>query len=817
MLFLAGTAFAPQQGCTTAADCSLGGVCTASKCACWPTWSGPNCSVLNLQASTALCAGAFRRPNNQSSWGGSVLLDNGVYHMYSADMEKHCGLNSWQRNSRIVHLTSTTPTGPFIQRDVVEKPFAHNPTVHRANGSAGGDWLIYHIGSGRPDGNHGPPLTSCTNGTTPTTTADHTTTIELTVGSEVAPSILWSTGPNGPWSHGDEAFPHSALATAARDRGAATCNNPGPFVFPNGTVILVCKITSHDSQKIRQMAVAVADWRGPYIIRSITHVFGEDAYVFQQPQDGNFHMLLHSMHPHKVPTTAWSPNGIDWTPAFVANMSTTEGETYPSFPSVITLAVKCGDESVVKLRRRERHQVLVDAKGIPTHLFNGVEPSPSDLDFSYTAVQPLAVAASDSSTTTATTTDFNLKRISPTTYPHAKCLDGTPPAYYWRDGVNDDKDSSLIIFFQGGGWCYPSEIQQPCEPTSLHCTANCHIRANTSIGTTNGLKDVVPASAMEGGTGFLSGNISRAGAFADFAVAYVHYCDGGSYSGTMTAPDVALNGTGPLYYAGKWNLDATLDELVKTQHVERYLRIVVSGCSAGGMACAIHCDYIHDYFDKASKGTTDVRCICDAGVFMDVPTVTGAGNVMKTRFYDVADKMATKASLNPTCIAKEADWRECMFSETALKHTATPYFVINSQYNFGEWEMLAPPTSQSFPPDTTASPADWQNCYPSLGKLTPQLWETGCNATQKSLILNRVEKFMNVMSSAWGAATPQNGAWLNNCPSMHCQTGFDDTIMVSGMNVREAVSAWYFDKKIVKAVDGPFPSNPTCPSVRKEE
>jgi hypothetical protein len=41
-------------------------------------------------------------------------------------------------------------------------------------------------------------------------------------------------------------------------------------------------------------------------------------------------------------------------------------------------------------------------------------------------------------------------------------------------------------------------------------------------------------------------------------VAYVKYCDGGSFSGTRTAPDVALNGTGPLWYAGSFHLDARL-------------------------------------------------------------------------------------------------------------------------------------------------------------------------------------------------------------------------------------------------------------------
>ena len=121
-------------------------------------------------------------------------------------------------------------------------------------------------------------------------------------------------------------------------------------------------------------------------------------------------------------------------------------------------------------------------------------------------------------------------------------------------------------------------------------------------------------------------------------------------------------------------------------------------------------------------------------------------------------------------------------------------------------------TNQSFPPDTTASPANWQNCYPSLGQLTPELWDKGCNATQKDIILSRVAKFKAVLRHATNPDTP-NGAWLNNCPSTHCQTGFDDSIRIDGTNVRDAVNQWYFQGATVKKVDGPFPSNPTCPSV----
>eukprot|EP00658_Telonema_sp_P-2_P054175 TRINITY_DN43119_c0_g1_i1.p1 TRINITY_DN43119_c0_g1~~TRINITY_DN43119_c0_g1_i1.p1 ORF type:complete len:344 (-),score=25.93 TRINITY_DN43119_c0_g1_i1:42-1073(-) len=277
----AASALAP---CTTASDCSLGGVCTAGSCVCWPTWTGPNCSVLNVLPSPATCAGAWRRPANQSSWGGSVVRDDaGLYHMVSADMEAHCGLDSWQRNSRIVHLTSAKPTGPFVQSDVVLDAFAHNPTLHRA---PDGTWLVYHIGNGVPD-SHGPPLKTCTHGVTPPSTVDDDARLPpplpLDVGDEIAPNLLWAARPSGPWNDGRR---------IAGD--AKSCNNPGPYIFSNGTVLLVCKVTSGDGQKIRQMAIAVApSWEGPYTVRSLAPVYGEDAYVFRQPQDGNLHMLLH--------------------------------------------------------------------------------------------------------------------------------------------------------------------------------------------------------------------------------------------------------------------------------------------------------------------------------------------------------------------------------------------------------------------------------------------------------------------------------------------------------------------------------------------
>ena len=47
------------------------------------------------------------------------------------------------------------------------------------------------------------------------------------------------------------------------------------------------------------------------------------------------------------------------------------------------------------------------------------------------------------------------------------------------------------------------------------------------------------------------------------------------------------------------------------------------------MACYLKCDWVASYFKPTGQS---VKCICDAGVFLDVETVTGAGNVMEARW-----------------------------------------------------------------------------------------------------------------------------------------------------------------------------------------
>lgn len=105
---------ADASSCSRAEDCNLNGACVNGVCACIPTWRGEDCGQLNLQPAKAPDGALYRRANTSSWCAGVVQSDDGRWHAYVAVMALHCGLNSWQRNSIIVHAESESMAGPYV-------------------------------------------------------------------------------------------------------------------------------------------------------------------------------------------------------------------------------------------------------------------------------------------------------------------------------------------------------------------------------------------------------------------------------------------------------------------------------------------------------------------------------------------------------------------------------------------------------------------------------------------------------------------------------------------------------------------------------
>lgn len=379
--------------CQTAADCSYSGECTSEGvCTCNVHWSGPNCTTLRLLPASSSVAGLFRK--HSSSWGGSVIWEAEQKHwvMFFSDFEDHCGLDTWKTNSRICMATNDnvdSPTGPFVfrnntQASVIMPVWAHNPSVHGPIEQENGDpvYLIYHIGDGHNSIVNGPPRTDCTNGTTPQSEflsnearlANPVPYPPFVLPKEVTPNLLVSSSISKGWQ------PHKW-----EKKLGWSCNNPSATFLKNGTVVLACKVlvTQGPDKGLpwRQIAIYVApNWKGPYELKRLTKVYGEDPYIWFDPEADNgtgaFHMLLHSMRPTKVPTTAWSKDGLEWFPNGFA------GPPNPRPRPSFNYSILVEDGSVLNVVRRERHQpIFKDGKliglcnGVTTHRGKVVDSS----------------------------------------------------------------------------------------------------------------------------------------------------------------------------------------------------------------------------------------------------------------------------------------------------------------------------------------------------------------------------------------------------------------------------------------------------------
>eukprot|EP01051_Picozoa_sp_SAG22_P017358 SAG22_NODE_2657_length_2331_cov_1.494624_2_plen_502_part_00 len=141
--------------CEGPADCSFNGKCSedvsgggsggGGGCACQPAWGGVRCGELQLLPVDASRPG-FRQVDsttgeNTSTWGAPLLWDevSQLWHGWASEMEHGCGINAWETNSQIVHITADSPSGPFTRKDVFAPPFAHEPDVVRG---PAGEWVM---------------------------------------------------------------------------------------------------------------------------------------------------------------------------------------------------------------------------------------------------------------------------------------------------------------------------------------------------------------------------------------------------------------------------------------------------------------------------------------------------------------------------------------------------------------------------------------------------------------------------------------------------------------------------------------------------
>ena len=185
----------------------------------------------------------------------------------------------------------------------------------------------------------------------------------------------------------------------------------------------------------------------------------------------------------------------------------------------------------------------------------------------------------------------------------AKCLDGSPPAYLVREGTGANA-SKYVVFLEGGGWCFS--------------VSDCEKRRRGGLGSS---ARFIPGSTKKDYGGVMAISSTTNPDFHGYTMVFVHYCDGSSMSSFRPNPIKTSDGQ-DMWFRGKANLAAVLDELRQDHGLGEASEVILSGGSAGGLAVYYHLDYVAA-FVRGSAPKARVTGFPDAGFFADLKNTKG--------------------------------------------------------------------------------------------------------------------------------------------------------------------------------------------------
>nr|XP_020180389.1 pectin acetylesterase 9 isoform X2 [Aegilops tauschii subsp. strangulata] len=332
----------------------------------------------------------------------------------------------------------------------------------------------------------------------------------------------------------------------------------------------------------------------------------------------------------------------------------------------------------------------------------------------------------------------------------AVCLDRCPPAYHLHQGSGAGARGWLLQF-EGGGWCNDAR--------------SCAGRARTSLGSSSLM------NKLETFSGLLSNDPAMNPDFYNWNRVKMRYCDGGSFAGDSEFK----NGSLVMYMRGQRIWDAIITDLF-LKGLAKAEKVLLSGCSAGGLATFFHCDD----FEKRLRGVATVKCMSDAGFFLDVDDISGHGTV-RSFFNGVVDF-------------------QCFFPQYVLRSIRAPYFILNSAY--GVYQFF-----QNFVPPSSDPRGQWSRCKAAL---------SGCSSSQIATLQGLRSAMLMALKPFEGES--KVGMFINSCFS-HCQSESQDTWFAPNSprlhdkTIAKLVGDWFFERGAAQEVDCPYPCDSTCHNI----
>ncbi|XP_027348609.1 pectin acetylesterase 8-like isoform X2 [Abrus precatorius] len=347
----------------------------------------------------------------------------------------------------------------------------------------------------------------------------------------------------------------------------------------------------------------------------------------------------------------------------------------------------------------------------------------------------------------------------------AVCLDGSPPAYHLDMGFGEGINN-WIVQIEGGGWC--------------NDVTSCLYRKSTRLGS---------SKQMDGQIGFygiLSNEKQFNPDFYNWNRVKVRYCDGSSFTGDVEEVDPTTN----LHFRGARVFAAVMEDLL-TKGMKSAENAILSGCSAGGLTTIFHCDHFKSLLPSGAK----VKCVPDAGYFINVKDISGAPRIED--FYHQVVATHGSAKHLPTSCTSKLSPALCFFPQNVASQISTSIFFVNAAYD--SWQIrniLAP---------GVADPRDlWHSCKLDI---------SNCSPDQLSIMQGFRMEFIKALSVVGNS--PSKGMFVDSC-YVHCQTESQETWFsgdspqLSNKTIAKAVGDWFYDRSPFHTIDCSYPCNPTC-------
>ncbi|PIN14522.1 Pectin acetylesterase [Handroanthus impetiginosus] len=345
----------------------------------------------------------------------------------------------------------------------------------------------------------------------------------------------------------------------------------------------------------------------------------------------------------------------------------------------------------------------------------------------------------------------------------AVCLDGSVPGYHLHRGFGSGANSWLVQL-EGGGWC-----------NSIRA---CVYRKKTRRGSSAYFERQIAF------TGILSNKPYENPDFFNWNRVKIRYCDGASFAGDTE------NKAAGLHFRGQRIWRAAMEDLM-SKGMRYANQALLSGCSAGGLASILHCDEFRNLF----PGSTKVKCLSDAGLFLDVMDISGR-RAIRNFFGGVVRLQGVGSSLPRTC-TNHLDPILCFFPQNLINNVKTPLFILNAAYDAWQiQESLAPPTADPH--------GYWHSCTRNIDQ---------CSSSQIHFLQGFRIRMLNAIKGL--ETSRQSGLFINSCFA-HCQSERQDTWfgnnspVIRNKAVATAVGDWYFDRLNIKELDCPYPCERTC-------